>query len=224
MPSREENRLIVEKRIYDAAIGLFCELGYKKTTLIDIAQEAGVSTRTLYKYFPTKESILRKFGRDNILRLKSYASELPFETSLKDRVLDIMVYDFMTMFCEMDVSYILHSARDEEGMYARFEIENVLTAESIYCNVFKKEQMRRGVQPNESVALCASVVMALYRHCNDLYRFKKTGTFDKKDLREFYDVHLSAIWDSLYETLMAEPPEGYLARDDSRHLFSSADD
>lgn len=221
MPSREENRIAVERRIYDAAIELFCELGYKKTTLIDIAQEAGVSTRTLYKYFPTKESILRKFGRGNILRLKSYAAELPFDMPLKDKILEIMVFDFMSMFCDMDVSYILHSARDEEGMYARFEIENVLMAESIYCNVFKKEQMRCGIQPNGSVALCASVVMGLYRHCSDLYRFKKKGTFSKKDLREFYDVHLGAVWGSLYETLVADPPQGYLLREENRRLFSS---
>lgn len=224
MPSRQENKLAVEKRIYDAAMELFCELGYKKTTLIDIAQEAEVSTRTLYKYFPTKESILRKFGRDNILHLKSYAAELPAEMPVKEKVLDVMVYDFMSMFCEMDVSYILHSARDEEGVYARFEIENVLTAESIYCNLFKREQMRCGVQPNESVALCASVVMALYRHCNDLYRFKKTGAFDKSDLRSFYEAHLGAVWDSLYQTLLSAPSAEYLRVGDSRHLFSSATD
>lgn len=223
MPSRQENKLAVEKRIYDAAIELFCELGYKKTTLIDIAQEAEVSTRTLYKYFPTKESILRKFGRDNILHLKSYAAGLPADRPVKDKVLDVMVYDFMCMFCVMDVSYILHSARDEEGVYARFEIENVLTTESIYCNLFKQEQLRCGVQPNEAVALCASIVMGLYRHCNDLYRFKKTGTFDKKDLRDFYDVHLSAVWDSLHQTLLSAPSAEYLRIGDSRHLFSSAD-
>ena len=61
---------MMEQHLYDAAIDLFCELGYKKTTLIDIAAEANVSTRTLYKYFPTKESILRKFGKENILALK----------------------------------------------------------------------------------------------------------------------------------------------------------
>ena len=69
MPSRQENKQAMEQRLYDAAISLFCELGYQKTTLTDIAAEAEVSTRTLYKYFPTKESILRKFGKENILSL-----------------------------------------------------------------------------------------------------------------------------------------------------------
>ena len=49
MPSRQENKRAMEQHLYDAAIDLFCELGYKKTTLMDIAQEADVSTRTLYK-------------------------------------------------------------------------------------------------------------------------------------------------------------------------------
>lgn len=225
MPSRQENKEAIERHIYDTAIELFCELGYKKTTLVDIAQEAGVSTRTLYRYFPTKESILRKFGKDNILHLKSFASNLPADMPIKEKVVETMLYDFMCMFCEMDVSYILHSARDEEGVYARFEIENVMTTESVYCNLFAKEQLRFGVQPNEQVALCSSIVMGLYRHCTDLYRFRKKGTFDKGDLRKFYSAHLDAIWDSLYRTLIAESPEKYMATGGcSRHLFASADE
>ena len=223
MPSREENKKQVERHIYDTAITLFCEIGYKKTTLIDIAQEAQVSTRTLYRYFPTKESILRKFGKENILLLKAFASDLPTSMPIKEKVIETMLYDFKLMFCEMDVSYILHSARDDESAYARFEVENVMTTESIYCNLFKKEQLRCGIQPNDLVAVAASVVMGIYRHCTDLWRFRNKGVYDKKELKEFYLMHLDAIWDSLMQALLSDQPKIRLDAG-SRQLFAVASD
>lgn len=224
MPSRQENKQRMEQHLYDVAIDLFCELGYQKTTLIDIASEANVSTRTLYNYFPTKESILRKFGKENILALKSFARELPADMPIKEKVLETMVQDFKLMFGLFDISYILHSARDETGMFARFELENILTSESIYCNLFKQEQLRYNREPNEKVSLCASVVMGLYRHCNDLYRFRKKGTFDEKELRAFYQSHIDAIWDSLHLTLISSPEKNSSLSTIDKHLFSSMDD
>ena len=221
MPSRQENKQMMEQHLDDVAIDLFGELGYKKTTLTDIASEANVSTRTLYKYFPTKESILRKFSKENILALKSFAGKLPADLPAKDKVLETMVQDFKLMFGLFDVSYILHSARDESGMFARFELENILASESIYCNLFKQEQLKHGMEPNEMVALCASIVMGLYRHCNDLYRFRRKGTFDEKDLRAFYRSHIDAVWDSLYQTLLTVPARNSPLLNIDKHLFGS---
>ncbi len=224
MPSRQENKRAMEQHLYDAAIDLFCELGYKKTTLMDIAQEADVSTRTLYKYFPTKESILRKFTRENILSLKSFAGKLPPNMPLKDKVLETMVQDSKLMFGLFDVSYILHSARDDSGMFNRFELENILASESIYCGLFKQEQLKEGHEPNEMVALCASIVMGLYRHCNDLYRFRKKGTFDERDLRAFYRSHVDVVWESLYQTLLSAPAKNSPLSNIDKHLFGSMED
>jgi AcrR family transcriptional regulator len=44
--------------LLDAALNLFSANGYDETTTDQIAERAGVSPRTFFRYFPTKESVL----------------------------------------------------------------------------------------------------------------------------------------------------------------------
>jgi AcrR family transcriptional regulator len=48
--------------ILDAALELFSEQGYEETPTEQVAERAGVSPRTFFRYFPTKESVV--FARD----------------------------------------------------------------------------------------------------------------------------------------------------------------
>jgi len=55
---------IVDKKekaeaIARAALPVFCELGYDRTRMADIAERAGVGKGTVYEYFKDKEEILR---------------------------------------------------------------------------------------------------------------------------------------------------------------------
>jgi AcrR family transcriptional regulator len=48
----------IESKILDVAYKQFLKQGYKNTTMDDIAQELGMSKKTLYKYFPGKLELL----------------------------------------------------------------------------------------------------------------------------------------------------------------------
>ena len=65
----------VRESILDAADRLFQHFGYKKTTVEDIATEAGVSRGTVYLYFKSKEEVaLSWLARcNNMLRAKFQA-------------------------------------------------------------------------------------------------------------------------------------------------------
>ena len=52
---RERRRRQTEREIGDAALELFESRGVEHTTVDDIARAAGVSPRTFFRYFPTKE-------------------------------------------------------------------------------------------------------------------------------------------------------------------------
>jgi AcrR family transcriptional regulator len=48
-----------EKRILQAAIGIFSEKGYSASTTSEIAKNAGVAEGTIFRYYKTKKDILR---------------------------------------------------------------------------------------------------------------------------------------------------------------------
>lgn len=54
---REVTRQAARERISDVAIELFIERGYDATTVEEIATAAGISERTFFRYFPTKDEV-----------------------------------------------------------------------------------------------------------------------------------------------------------------------
>ncbi|MEO9326421.1 TetR family transcriptional regulator [Gordonia aurantiaca] len=55
---REQHKQRTRKAIREAAVRLFAEQGYTKTTVEQIAEAAGVSHTTFFRYFPTKEQVV----------------------------------------------------------------------------------------------------------------------------------------------------------------------
>jgi AcrR family transcriptional regulator len=59
MPTLTERRhLETRTAIADAAVALFIERGFVETTMDDVAQAAGVSRRTAYRHFPSKDDLV----------------------------------------------------------------------------------------------------------------------------------------------------------------------
>lgn len=48
----------VRRRMRDAALALFSEKGYERTTAAEIATRAGVTERTFFRHFPDKREVL----------------------------------------------------------------------------------------------------------------------------------------------------------------------
>lgn len=57
-----------QKSILEAAESLFAEAGFNETSTAAIARKAGVTEKTLFKHFPTKQDLLRRILFPLILR------------------------------------------------------------------------------------------------------------------------------------------------------------
>lgn len=64
---RDEQRRRTRQALIDASVELFATKGYDETTTDEVARAAGVSPRTFFRYFPTKESVLF-VGEDHFIR------------------------------------------------------------------------------------------------------------------------------------------------------------
>ncbi|MEU3985148.1 TetR family transcriptional regulator [Streptomyces sp. NPDC026672] len=91
---RERTRRAVRKEITDAANALFVERGYEETTVGDIAAAVGMSQRSVFRYFPTKEDLIVgkfDFVADDMLRvLRERPAGEPVWESMR-RVFDLLV-------------------------------------------------------------------------------------------------------------------------------------
>jgi AcrR family transcriptional regulator len=55
---RERKKRLTRQLISDTATGMFLEDGFDEVRVADVAAACGVSEKTVYNYFPTKESLL----------------------------------------------------------------------------------------------------------------------------------------------------------------------
>lgn len=92
-------------KVMQVATDMFVSRGYAGTTLLDIAKQAGVATRTLYQHFGDKEAIFREviFARDNaaiekpsvedgddLVSALTKAARYSLEVSLRTRSIELM--------------------------------------------------------------------------------------------------------------------------------------
>jgi len=63
---REHKKTATRRAITTAAVRLFSENGYEKTSIEDIAHEAGIGKATVYGYFANKEEIFLSYCDDEL--------------------------------------------------------------------------------------------------------------------------------------------------------------
>lgn len=63
-------------KIVEAARKLFYRYGFKKVSMDEIANEAGVTKRTIYMYFKSKEDLLKYFIQEEIENMKEIVEEV----------------------------------------------------------------------------------------------------------------------------------------------------
>lgn len=84
---RERKKARLRQQIIDTAIKLFRKGGYESTRIDDIVQILEISQPTFFRYFPSKDAVLRDVGRRGFSCIKERLErELSSETSTADRL------------------------------------------------------------------------------------------------------------------------------------------
>jgi AcrR family transcriptional regulator len=61
-----EHKLVIRRRLLDASMALFSEIGYEATTFADLAAEADIGRTTIYEYFSDKEDLLASLVEEEL--------------------------------------------------------------------------------------------------------------------------------------------------------------
>lgn len=74
---RDRKKLVTRRTLRQAALRLVAERGFDRVTVEDIAEAAGVSTRTFFNYFPTKEAVVFGIDPSRVESLRARLLERP---------------------------------------------------------------------------------------------------------------------------------------------------
>ncbi|MCR5146522.1 MAG: TetR/AcrR family transcriptional regulator [Clostridia bacterium] len=70
-----------EKQIVEAAKRLFNKYGFKRVTMDEIAKEAGVTKRTVYAYFKSKEELFQVIVNEELVNMKKIVEDVEKQNS-----------------------------------------------------------------------------------------------------------------------------------------------
>ncbi|MEM6834027.1 MAG: helix-turn-helix domain-containing protein [Pseudomonadota bacterium] len=111
--------------ILDAALQVFLRYGVKRSSMADIAAEAGISRQTLYKYFSDKDAVLRgAIGLFTRRAMEAIGANLPAAEGVAAKL--AVVFEHMALVPYDILSSSPHGADVIVGMNAasRAEIED----------------------------------------------------------------------------------------------------
>src|SRR6202012_2162742 len=90
---RERKRRLPRQTISDAATTMFATRGFDNVTVSEVAARVGVSEKTIYNYFPTKESMVLDTADDALADMARALRERRPDESLTDAVLRALESD-----------------------------------------------------------------------------------------------------------------------------------
>ena len=150
-------------QLLNAARAVVARFGYRKSTLEDIAAEAGVSRATLYYYFPNKEEVFRALIVHEIERFQSVLLEAVDPDAPADERLMSFVRARFRHLRELKSLYSVteHFARDFLPM-ASEELAGFQEAEKAFLSSLIQQGMESGrFRPVDATLLATALLAAL---------------------------------------------------------------
>jgi AcrR family transcriptional regulator len=105
---REEKKRRTRKAILQAAVQLFGDKGYERTSIDELARAAGVGKGTIYSYFQTKSEIFLAFCEDELDHVYAEVTEKTrADASLTEQLMALFMGEFRYVTRHKDFGRLL---------------------------------------------------------------------------------------------------------------------
>ena len=160
---RERKKAKLRQQIIDTSIRLFRKQGYENTRIEDIVQILEISQPTFFRYFPSKDAVLREVGRRGFHCIKEHLeTELSSEATTAEKLR--RMYEAMAREVEADRplwrAVVLSGAMDPIRSPEIRRPEEV--AVSLLRDVLAEGQKRKEITKAFPVAFLAEFMEGLY--------------------------------------------------------------
>lgn len=139
----------------------FFARGFARCPLADLARDLGMSKKTLYRHFPTKEAML-----EAVLAAKVAEVRTGMETILADPALDFparlraVMQHIVTQMGEVSPAFLHDLQRFTPALYARVEAVRGELLPRVWGRLLEEGVRRGHVRPDASPAFVADLVLA----------------------------------------------------------------
>ena len=132
---RERKKARLRQQIIDTAIRLFRKQGYEKTRVDDIVRILEISQPTFFRYFPSKDAVLRDVGQRGF---ECIAERLKSELSTKASTADRLQRLYHSLACEAENDRPLWEAVVLSGAMDAVRSPEVRGAECIVAGLLRE--------------------------------------------------------------------------------------
>ncbi|ARQ67536.1 TetR/AcrR family transcriptional regulator [Streptomyces marincola] len=183
------SRQVAVQAILDTAVRLFAEQGYEQTTIAQIAREAGISQRSLFRYFGTKEDLVCGDQEARGELLKQIVEQQPAEVSAWDALragFEGVLANEHTPERVLDLSRLIF---DTPSLHARYAEKRLRWQAGLVPVI----QARLGPATAPGPDPRAQAIVATAFACVDTATELWVGHDGRLDLLELYDQCLAAV-------------------------------
>ncbi|UZT77585.1 TetR/AcrR family transcriptional regulator [Ectopseudomonas chengduensis] len=141
---RERKRRATRQRIAEVGLQLFLTNGYESTTLDAIAAEAGISRRTFFSYFKSKDDVILSWQEAGWASIHSELLQVSPDIAPLDAVRDVLV-SHISRYTTEQMAAIDRLMRSSESLLARKQAHYAEQERQLFatlCEVWRQPERR----------------------------------------------------------------------------------
>lgn len=198
---RGTRKLAFRNKILRSAEEIFLEKGFRLTSTDEIASRAGVTKRTLYKYFPSKLALYVGMYDDYLCALHREISKIAKLTLPSDQLV-FRYFDVFFKFTKknerfMRLFYWVSDAHEFNGSIPE-ELRNKVNAHTNEIEKIVEDHMKRvfkdgkliAIQPRHLINVIKAINKGIFIHANKERRFRTVVDISPETLFDLFKIIL----------------------------------